>query len=201
MITFLRGILQDNLSSQIAVDVNGVGYEVIVPLSTLDRLGPSGQSIFLLTHLHIREQEHTLYGFLTHEERDLFRLLINRVSGIGPKLALSVLGGMSVPAFKTAVVQGDLTLLSKLKGVGRKTAERIVLELKDKVGVAEAWKAASSALKPTEDQRRQTDAVLALISLGYKQSEAAKAVTDCVNILGAGSTVEELVRKSLGQLQ
>ena len=201
MITFLRGILQDNLSSQIAVDVNGVGYEVIVPLSTLDRLGPSGQSIFLLTHLHIREQEHTLYGFLTHEERDLFRLLINRVSGIGPKLALSVLGGMSVPAFKTAVVQGDLTLLSKIKGVARKTAERIVLELKDKVGVAEAWKAASSALKPTEDQRRQTDAVLALISLGYKQSEAAKAVTDCVNILGAGSTVEELVRKSLGQLQ
>jgi Holliday junction DNA helicase RuvA len=201
MITFLRGILQDNLSSQIAVDVNGVGYEVIVPLSTLDRLGPSGQSIFLLTHLHIREQEHTLYGFLTHEERDLFRLLINRVSGVGPKLALSVLGGMSVPAFKTAVVQGDLTLLSKIKGVGRKTAERVVLELKDKVGVAEAWKAASSALKPTEDQRRQTDAVLALISLGYKQSEAAKAVTDCVNILGAGSTVEELVRKSLGQLQ
>ena len=201
MITFLRGILQDNLSSQIAVDVNGVGYEVIVTLSTLDRLGPSGQSIFLLTHLHIREQEHTLYGFLTHEERDLFRLLINRVSGVGPKLALSVLGGMSVPAFKTAVVQGDLTLLSKIKGVGRKTAERVVLELKDKVGVAEAWKAASSALKPTEDQRRQTDAVLALISLGYKQSEAAKAVTDCVNILGAGSTVEELVRKSLGQLQ
>jgi len=201
MITFLRGILQDNLSSQIAVDVNGVGYEVIVPLSTLDRLGPAGKSVFLLTHLHIREQEHTLYGFISSEERDLFRLLINRVSGVGPKLALSILGGMSVPAFKSAVVQGDLTLLSKIKGVGRKTAERIVLELKDKVGVAEAWRAASDLHKPTDEQRRQTDAVLALISLGYKQGEAAKAVTDCVTLLGSAATVEELVRKSLAQLQ
>jgi len=201
MITFLRGILQDNLSSQIAVDVNGVGYEVIVPLSTLERLGPAGKSVFLLTHLHIREQEHTLYGFMTPEERDLFRLLINRVSGVGPKVALSILGGMSVADFKTAVVHGDLALLGKVKGVGRKTAERIVLELKDKVGVAEAWKAAASLQKPSEEQRRQTDAVLALISLGYKQSEAAKAVTDCVTILGATATVEDLVRKSLAQLQ
>ncbi len=201
MITFLRGILQDNLSSQIAIDVNGVGYEVIVPLSTLERLGPSGKSVFLLTHLHIREQEHTLYGFMTPEERDLFRLLINRVSGVGPKVALSILGGMSVQDFKNAVVHGDLALLSKIKGVGRKTAERIVLELKDKVGVAEAWKAAASLQKPSEEQRRQTDAVLALISLGYKQSEAAKAVTDCVTILGITATVEDLVRKSLAQLQ
>ncbi|MBU6301204.1 MAG: Holliday junction branch migration protein RuvA [Verrucomicrobia bacterium] len=201
MITFLRGILQDNLSSQIAVDVNGVGYEVIVPLSTLDRLGPAGNSVFLLTHLHIREQEHTLYGFLSPEERDLFRLLINRVSGVGPKVALSILGGMSVSAFKTAVVQGDLALLSKVKGVGRRTAERIVLELKDKVGVTEAWKAASSSHPPTEDQRRQTDAILALISLGYKQAEAAKAVSDCVTILGPSTSVEDLVRKSLAQLQ
>jgi Holliday junction DNA helicase RuvA len=201
MIGRLRGTIAAVGEGQALIDVNGVGYEVIVPLSTLDRLGPAGQSIFLLTHLHIREQEHTLFGFLTHEERDLFRLLINRVSGVGPKLALSILGGMSVPAFKTAVVQGDLTLLSKIKGVGRKTAERVVLELKDKVGVAEAWKAASSPLKPTEEQRRQTDAILALISLGYKQSEAAKAVTDCVAILGHTATVEDLVRKSLGQLQ
>ncbi len=201
MITFLRGILQDNLSSQIAVDVNGVGYEVIVPLSTLDRLGPPGQSVLILTHLHIREQEHTLYGFLTPEERDLFRLLINRVSGVGPKVALSILGGMAVGAFKTAVVQGDLTLLAKVKGVGRKTAERIVLELKDKVGVTEAWRAASATQKPTEEQARHTDAVLALISLGYKQGEASKAVSDCVTRLGPGASVEELVRKSLALLQ
>jgi Holliday junction DNA helicase RuvA len=201
MITFLRGILQDNLSSQIAVDVNGVGYEVIVPLSTLERLGPAGKSVFLLTHLHIREQEQTLYGFISPEERDLFRLLINRVSGVGPKVALSILGGMSVPSFKTAVVQGDLAVLSKVKGVGRKTAERIVFELKDKVGVTEAWKAADSLQKPTENQRRQTDAILALISLGYKQGEAAKAVSDCVTILGEGATVEDLVRRSLAQLQ
>jgi Holliday junction DNA helicase RuvA len=201
MITFLRGILQDNLSSQIAIDVQGVGYEVIVPLSTLDRLGPAGQPVFLLTHLHIREQEHVLYGFLTPEERDLFRLLINRVSGVGPKVALSILGGMTVGAFQTAVVHGDLALLSKVKGVGRKTAERIILELKDKVGVAEAWKAAASPQKPTEEQARQTDAVLALIALGYKQGEAAKAVTDCAAKLGPGATVEDLVRKSLAVLQ
>ena len=105
MITFLRGVLQDNLSSQITIDVNGVGYEVIVPLSGIDRLGKPGETITVLTHHHVREQEQTLFGFATAEERDVFRLLINRVSGVGPKVAMAVLSGMAVADFKSAVVK------------------------------------------------------------------------------------------------
>jgi holliday junction DNA helicase RuvA len=201
MITFLRGILVDNLSSQVTLDVNGVGYEVIVPLSTLERLGKVGDTILILTHDHVREQEHTLYGFRTAEERDLFRLLIDRVTGVGPKLAMSVLGGMPVQDFKSAVVRGDIKAISRIKGVGTKTAERMVLELKDKIGVAAAWEAASASVKPSPSQARQTDAILALISLGYKQGEAAKAVTAVIREQGEEIAVEDLVRGSLRALQ
>lgn len=190
-----------NLSSQVAVDVNGVGYEVIVPLSTLESLGKPGDTILILTHDHVREQEHTLFGFRTAEERDLFRLLIDRVTGVGPKLALSVLSGMPVEEFKASVVKGDVKAISRIKGVGTKTAERMVLELKDKVGVAAAWEAASGPIKPTPAQARHTDAVLALISLGYKQGEAAKAVTSVVREHGEEICVEDLVRRSLRALQ
>lgn len=200
MITFLRGVLQDNLSGQITVDVNGVGYEVHVTLATLDRIGAPGETITILTHHHIREQEQTLYGFPTPEERDLFRLLINRVSGVGPKVAMAVLGGMPVDEFKAAVVSGDLLAISKIKGLGKKTAERIVLELKDKVGVTAAWEAASAAVKPSPEQAKQNDAVLALISLGYKQGEAAKAVTAAAKA-DADLPVEDLVRAALRRLQ
>ena len=200
MITFLRGVLQDNLSGQITVDVNGVGYEVIVTLATLDRIGAPGETITILTHHHIREQEQTLYGFLTPDERDLFRLLINRVSGVGPKVAMAVMGGMPVDEFKAAVVSSDLLSISKIKGLGKKTAERIVLELKDKVGVTAAWEAASAAVKPSPEQAKQNDAVLALISLGFKQGEAAKAVTAAAK--GKEDLpVEDLVRAALRQLQ
>ncbi|MEM1294516.1 MAG: Holliday junction branch migration protein RuvA [Verrucomicrobiota bacterium] len=201
MITFLRGILQDNLSSQITIDVNGVGYEVNVPLSNLERLGQPGETITILTHLHIREQDHTLFGFSTPDERDLFRLLINRVSGVGPKVAMAILSGMEVRDFKAAVVNGDIPTLSKIKGLGKKTAERVVLELKDKVGVAAAWEAASGAHTPSPEQAKQTDAILALISLGYKQGEAAKAVANVAKSRDGDLAVEELVRESLRELQ
>ncbi|MFT5471015.1 MAG: Holliday junction DNA helicase RuvA [Verrucomicrobiales bacterium] len=201
MITFLRGVLQDNLSSQITVDVNGVGYEVIVTLSCLDRIGAPGGTVTILTHHHIREQEQTLYGFLTAEERDLFRLLINRVSGVGPKVAMAILGGIPVEEFKAAVVSSDLVAISKIKGLGKKTAERIVLELKDKVGVTAAWEVAGSAIKQTPEQAKQNDAVLALISLGYKQGEAAKAVIAATKAGSGDLPVEELVRAALRQLQ
>ncbi|MEM0969547.1 MAG: Holliday junction branch migration protein RuvA [Verrucomicrobiota bacterium] len=200
MITFLRGKLVDNLSSRITLDVNGVGYEVIMPLSSLEGLGKVGDEVEILTHFHVREQEQTLFGFGTPDERDLFRLLIDRVSGVGPKVALSILGGLPVQSFKEAVVEGDIDGLSRIKGLGKKTAERIVLELKDKVGVAAAWEAASAARQPTEEESRQTDAILALISLGYKQGEAAKAVKQAAKE-EEGSAVEGLVRLSLALLQ
>lgn len=201
MITFLRGVLVSNLSSQITIDVNGVGYEVTVPLSSLENLGKVGDTIVILTHHHIREQEHSLFGFRTAEERDLFRLLIHRITGVGPKVALAVLGGMPVEDFKSAVVRGDVNAISRVKGVGKKTAERMILELKDKVGVVAAWEAASALIKPSPAQARQTDAILALISLGYKQVEAAKAVSGIVHELGLELSVEDLVRRSLRVLQ
>src|ERR1700759_5443778 len=118
MITFLHGKLIEALPTQIPVDVNGIGYEALIPLSSFDKLPQPGQSIKLLTQLVIREDAHTLYGFMTSEERDLFRLLVHTVSGIGPKTALNVLSGISVTAFRGAVANGDIKSLSKVSGVG-----------------------------------------------------------------------------------
>ncbi len=133
MITFLHGRLVEALPSLIVVEVNGVGYEVHVPLSTFDRLPSTGSEVQILTHFAVREDAHILYGFLTATERDLFRLLINTVSGIGPRIALSILSSLSVSAFRSAVAAGDFKALSAVNGVGKKTAERIVVELKDKL--------------------------------------------------------------------
>jgi Holliday junction DNA helicase RuvA len=135
---------------------------------------------------------------MTAEERDLFRLLVDHVSGIGPKLALAVLSGMSVMAFKAAVVNGAVAEISRVKGVGKKTAERIVLELKDKVGVAAAWEAASAQQAPAAVE--MNDAVLALISLGYKQVDAHKAVKQVLEADPGTKTAEELVRRALKTL-
>jgi Holliday junction DNA helicase RuvA len=176
MITFLDGKLVGALPTQAIVDVGGVGYEVFIPLSSYDKLPAVGQPVRILTHLHVREDAHILYGFMSAPERDLFRLLVNNVSGIGPKLALAVLSGMSVTNFKSAVVNSDVAALAKISGLGKKTAERIVLELKDKLGVAAAWEAATAAHAPTPEQEQANEAVLALIALGYKQVEAHRAV-------------------------
>lgn len=199
MITFLDGKLTTALPTQAIVEVNGVGYEVFIPLSSYDKLPPVGQAIRILTHLVVREDAHVLYGFMTPPERDLFRLLVNNVSGIGPKLALAVLSGMSVTNFKSAVVNSDVATLSKISGLGKKTAERIVLELKDKVGVAAAWEAASAMHAPTPELERANEAVLALIALGYKQVEAHRVVRELQQKEGEKSP-EELVKLALKQI-
>jgi Holliday junction DNA helicase RuvA len=199
VITFLDGTLVGALPTQAIIDVGGVGYEVFIPLSSYDKLPPVGQSMRLLTHLHVREDAHILYGFVTAAERDLFRLLVNNVSGIGPKLALAVLSGMSVTNFKAAVVNSDTASLSKISGLGKKTAERIVLELKDKVGVTAAWEAASAARAPTPEQERTNEAVLALIALGYKQVDAHRTVRELQEKNQEKST-EELVKLALKQM-
>ena len=149
MITFLRGKLVEALPTQVVMEVQGVGYEVLIPLSSYDRLPTPGTEVLLLTHLAIREDAHLLYGFLTASERDLFRLLIHTVSGIGPKIALSVLSGMSIAAFRSAVAAGDVKALSSVQGVGRKTAERIVVELRDKLGGFGSVGSAPSPAKPS----------------------------------------------------
>ena len=199
MITFLDGKLVSALPTQAIVDVGGVGYEVCIPLASYDKLPPVGQPVRILTHLHVREDAHVLYGFMTPAERDLFRLLVNNVSGIGPKLALAVLSGMSVNNFKAAVVNSDITSLSKISGLGKKTAERIVLELKDKLGVAAAWEAASTMHAPTPEQEQANEAVLALIALGYKQIDAHKTVRE-LQEKGEAKAAEELVKLALKRM-
>ena len=193
MIARIRGKVWEAYPNRLILDVQGVGYEVLVPLSTFDRLHPhEGAQIELRTYLHIREASHTLYGFASEEERDVFLLLIERVSGIGPTTAMSVLSGMPVARFKEAVVKGDVAELSRIKGLGKKTAERIVLELKDKVGVTATWEsAAGGGISHTA-----ADAELALIALGYKQVEARKAVKTVLE-QESHATVEELIRGAL----
>ncbi len=199
MITFLDGKLVSALPTQAIVDVGGVGYEVFIPLASYDKLPAVGQPVRILTHLHVREDAHVLYGFMTPAERDLFRLLVNNVSGIGPKLALAVLSGISVKNFKAAVVNSDITSLSKISGLGKKTAERIVLELKDKLGVAAAWEAASTMHAPTPEQEQANEAVLALIALGYKQIDAHKAVRE-LQEKGEANAAEDLVKLALKRM-
>jgi Holliday junction DNA helicase RuvA len=197
MITFLHGKLVDVLPTQVTVDVNGVGYELLIPLSSYDKLPPAGAEVKLLTHLAVREDAHVLYGFMTIAERELFRLLINSVSGIGPKTALNILSGMNATVFRGAVASADVRALSQISGVGKKTAERIVVELKDRIGPAGAWEATSAQRGLSPADQKINDAVLALIALGFKQLEAHDAVRAAQATLGPQAAVEELVRACL----
>src|SRR2546427_8092353 len=197
MITFLSGTLIEALPTQVPVEVNGVGYEVLIPLSSYDKLPKPGHELKLLTHLAVREDSHTLYGFMSAAERQLFRLLINSVSGIGPKIALNILSGISVTAFRGAVANADVKVLSQISGVGKKTAERIVVELKDKIGAAGAWEALSAQRALSPDDQKVNDAVLALMALGFKPVEAHDSVRKAQTALGAQATVEDIVRACL----
>jgi holliday junction DNA helicase RuvA len=197
VITFLHGKLIESLPTQVTVEVHGVGYEVLIPLSSYDKLPAPGSEVKLLTHLAIREDAHVLYGFMTTAEREMFRLLIHTVSGIGPKIALNILSGMNVTALRGAVANGDVKSLSQISGVGKKTAERIVVELKDKIGAAGAWEAMSAKHGLSDADQKINDAVLALMALGFKQIEAHDSIRAAQALLGPQATVEDLVRASL----
>ncbi|MDA8965049.1 Holliday junction branch migration protein RuvA [bacterium] len=171
MIARIKGEVWEALPGRIVVGAGGVGYQLLVPVSTYDRLNPlEGEAIDLKTYQHVRENSLTLYGFANDEERDVFLLLIDRVSGIGPAIAMAVLSGLEVKMFKQAVVNGDAAGLSAVKGIGKKTAERIILELKDKVGVVQTWEETGDR---TDAAR---DAEMGLIALGFKQADARKSV-------------------------
>jgi len=197
MITFLRGKLIEALPTQVTVEVNGIGYEALIPLSSYDKLPSPGNEVTLLTHLVVREDAHVLYGFMNPTERELFRLLINTVSGIGPKLALNILSGMNATVFRGAVAGGDVKALSQISGVGKKTAERIVVELKDKIGASGVWEASSARRALSPEEQKVNDAVMALMALGFKQIEAHDTVRAALGTLGQEATVEKLVRFSL----
>ena len=197
MISFLRGKLVEALPTQATIEVSGLGYDVLIPLSSYDKLPQPGHDVKLLTQLVVREDAHILYGFASASERDLFRLLVNNVSGIGPKIALNVLSGISVTAFRGAVANGDTKALAQISGVGKKTAERIVVELKDKIGAAGAWEASSAQRALSAEDQKLNDGVLALMALGFKQVDAHDSVRKAQSVLGLDATVEELVRACL----
>lgn len=197
MITFLEGIIEEKEPTHVVLNVGGVGYEVVISLSSYDRLPAQGTMVRLLTHDHIREDEHRLFGFMTADERRVFTLLLG-VSGIGPKIALSALSGMTVREIKVAIKDGDVKRLSSISGIGKKTAERMVIELRDKFGAGEILAASATGGLNVESDVRLRDAVLALISLGYKRAEAQELVLRVVNQPSmATATVEDIVRKSL----
>ena len=196
MIARLRGKVIEAYPNRLVVDVHGVGYEVFIPLSTFDRLhAAEGLEVDLRTHLHFSQLGQKLFGFASEEERDVFLLLIDRVSGVGPTMAVSVLSGMNVNDFKKCVVAGDVAGLSKLKGVGKKTAERIVLELKDKVCKLDlsSLPAADARIIPADDVAE--DVISALLNLGYKEPQVRKALTGLD--ASGGVSVEGLLKQAL----
>ncbi len=195
MITFLEGIIEEKEPTHVVLNVGGVGYEVVISLNSYDRLPVPGEKVRLLTHDHIREDEHRLFGFMTADERRVFTLLLG-VSGIGPKIALSALSGMTVREIKVAIKDGDVKRLSSISGIGKKTAERMVIELRDKFGAGEILAATTSGSPETDIKLR--DAILALVSLGYKRGEAQELVLRVINQPNmTTATVEDIVRKSL----
>ncbi|TAN37733.1 MAG: Holliday junction branch migration protein RuvA [Verrucomicrobia bacterium] len=196
MITFLEGTLVEKAPTRIVLDVHGVGYEVFIPLSSFDRLPDENAPCRVLIHDHLREDAHHLYGFITEAERSLFEML-RGISGIGPKTALSALSGLSVRDLKLAVVEGDVKRLSSISGIGKKTADRIVVELRHKLSEGDALEAVAGAPETGPTDLRTRDAILALISLGYKQADAQKRVREVLPGLKPSATVEDVVRAAL----
>jgi Holliday junction DNA helicase RuvA len=191
MIARITGKLVSKHPPQLLVDVMGVGYELEAPMSTFYRLPATGETVSLLTHLTIREDAHLLFGFATQAEKDLFRDLI-KISGIGPKLALSILSGVNVDDFWAMVRAGDTARLVKLPGVGKKTAERLVIEMRDKAGAAEfvgqVGTSSVSIAGPLQEARS------ALNALGYKPAEIQR-FTEAV--YKDGMTTEQIIQEAL----
>jgi Holliday junction DNA helicase RuvA len=197
MIAFLRGRVLDKHPNRIVIDVSGVGYEVFVPLSTYYHVGEPGAEISLRVHTHLREDLLQLYGFLTPLEQQLFERLI-AISGIGPKLAIAALSGIESKEFVTSVQRADVARLTRIPGIGKKTAERIVLELKDRLTDVTVSGTISSGQRPAGDQLRD-DLISALENLGYHRPLAEKAV-DAVRARDSAGAFEDALKGALREL-
>ncbi len=193
MIGQLYGRLLDKSPTRVLLDVSGVGYEVIIPLSTFEKLGSIGENVTLLTHLHVREDVLQLFGFASHNEKHLFQLLL-AVNGVGPKLAQGILSGCSVEMFCNYVKQNAPAALTAIPGIGKKTAERLVMELRDRIGQWEIAQEKSGL--PQGPAALSEEALLALISLGYPRNEAGKAIRQ-VLAEHENPPVEELLKLAL----
>jgi holliday junction DNA helicase RuvA len=199
MITSIQGTLTEATPLRAVVEVGGFGYEVNVPVTTAERLPGTGTAVKLHTLVIYRDDSQTLYGFATAEERDFFRLMIENVTGIGPKMALSIMSRLSLPLLQGAIRSGDVATLARCPGIGKKTAERLVVELKAKVGASSGAVAAVLASgAPAGTQSAHADAVAALVALGYKVGDADEAVRRASLALGDSATTESMIRKALG---
>jgi len=198
MIAYLSGKLLEKEANLVIVDVGGVGYEVIIPLSTFYDLGEPGEEVSLRIYTHVREDVFQLFGFKTVRERELFLLLIS-VSGIGPKSAITALSGMSADEIISAIRQNNLARLNSIPGVGKKTAERLVIELRDKIGKLSAVSAEemrAEGIPQTSGDDVYDDAISALVNLGYQRNAAEKALKQAMQE-GTEMSVQKLLRRSL----
>lgn len=198
MIGRLKGLLLEKKAPDLLLDVNGVGYELLAPMSTFYQLPPVGQGVVLFTHLVVREDAHQLFAFLEQQERALFRALI-KVTGIGPKVALAILSGVPADEFVRLIQNNDVNALTKIPGIGKKTAERLVLDMRDRLA---AWEAApspgqSTVQKAAGSNQVSEDAETALIALGYKPQDAAKMVIRVMKDKPGIERSEEIIRLAL----
>ncbi len=197
MIAKISGRLIEKFPTRILVEVGGIGYEIQIPLSTFDKLGAIGDNTSLFTHLHVREDALQLFGFATAAEKQLFQHLLS-VSGIGPKLAQSILSGCSVEMFCQHVAQNELSALMAIPGIGKKTAERLILELRDRLAKLPIGKPEGLAATTSPASAIQEEAVLALVSLGYARASAQKAMEQVRREAGAAELpVEEFIKRAL----
>jgi holliday junction DNA helicase RuvA len=200
MIAALRGNVLEKSLEEATIDVGGVGYRVFFSSLTLGRLPAEGQPVQVRVRTVVREDAFELFGFLSRGEEELF-LLLNSVSHVGPRLALAVLSGMELPELVAALGRGEVARLTKIHGVGKKTAERLVLELKDKVKTLHLEQVAAQAKPATPESGHMADLVSALINLGYKQPQAEKAAESAIERLGAEAAFQALFREALKGLR
>jgi len=201
MITSIQGTLTDATPLHAIVELNGFGYEVNIPVTTAEKLPATGSVVKLHTLVIYREDAQTLYGFATTAERDFFRLMIEHVTGIGPKSALTIMSKLSLSSLESAIRAGDIATLAKCPGIGKKTAERLVVELRGKVGASGSLDTASLGANPDTGQpvaeTKLHDAVLALTALGYKAADADAAIRRAALAVGPKATTEQLIKKAL----
>ncbi|MDF7801413.1 Holliday junction branch migration protein RuvA [Pontiellaceae bacterium B1224] len=195
MITFLEGKLDTKQLGRVEMNIGGVGYEVFIPLSSYDTLPLEGETCRILTYHHITDADQKLFGFCSEDERDMFMKLLT-ISGVGPKLAIAALSGLPVRELKNALINGDTKRISTISGIGKKTAERIVMELRDKFDHSEQLDAFAPLEAPAGDSRMR-DAALALTALGQKPDDAAKMIKNVAAKMTPTMTVEDLIRLAL----
>lgn len=206
MIVSIEGILERATPLTAIINAGGLGYLVNIPVSTAAKLPANGETVKLHTHVVYREDSQALYGFANEQERNFFQLLIEKVSGVGPKVGISMMSKLELPSLLSAIGSEDAVLLAKTPGIGKKTAERVIIELKDKLAPFASNSSSASLHGAVTDAKASAtagvnhtdDAILALLALGYKQSDASKAVGKAVDALGPNASTEALIKAALG---